>query len=294
MIKTILAPLSGSDDDRRTLDVARTVAQIFKAHVNALYVRPDPAELVRTAGFGDYGSAAMLEDMLKHFEEEAQAALDRARQQFSAFVTAASLSLREKPETGGQTPSANWREEKGDEVEVTTRQARFHDLVVMARPADVAEVGAITLESVLMGSGRPLLLAPPAVLKSLGQHVAIAWKDSAEAARALGAAMPFLAKASAVTFVAVEERTQARAPHPGSSLERVTSALAWHGIKATGKLVTPKETGGPDTLLRSAWAAGADLIVMGGYGHGRLREMVLGGFTRHMIRHSDLPILMLH
>jgi nucleotide-binding universal stress UspA family protein len=145
-----------------------------------------------------------------------------------------------------------------------------------------------------MGSGRPVLIAPPAVLKTLGQHVAVAWKDTAEAARALAVAMPFLAKASGVTLFEVEEKTQMRAPHPGASLERITAALAWHGIKATGKLVMPKEAGGPDTLLRSAWAAGADLIVMGGYGHGRLREMVLGGFTRHMIRHSDLPVLMLH
>jgi nucleotide-binding universal stress UspA family protein len=262
--------------------------------MEALHVRPDPAELVRTAGFGDYGSGAMLEDMLKRFEEESKASLDRARQQFNTFVAAAGLASREKPEAGAASASASWREEKGDEAEMTTRQARFHDLVVMARPGDVADVGALTLESVLLGSGRPILVMPSAPLKTLGQHVALAWKDSAEAARALAAAMPIMAKASAVTVFEIEEKAQPRAPQPGASLEHVVGALAWHGIKAAGKLVVPKEAGGPDTLLNSASAAGADMIVMGGYGHGRLREMVLGGFTRHMIRHSDLPVLMIH
>ena len=294
MIKTILVPLSGTDEDRRALEAAHSVAQSFGAHLEALYVRPDPIELVRAAGFGDYGTAAMLDDMLQRFEDEVKAALDRARTQFSSFLAETGIASREKPEPGGKTASASWHEEKGDEAEVTARQARFHDLAVMTRPGDIAEMGAITLESVLMGSGRPLLVAPPVPLKSLAQHVAVAWKDTAEAARALAAAMPLLAKATTVTVLEIHEQTTPRAAHPGASLERVVSALGWHGIKATGKLVTPKETGSPETLLRSAWAVGADLVVMGGYGHGRLREMVLGGFTRHMIRHSDLPVLMVH
>jgi nucleotide-binding universal stress UspA family protein len=236
----------------------------------------------------------MLEDMLRRFEEESKASLDRARRQFNAFVAAAGLASREKPEAAAASASASWREEKGDEAEMTTRRARFHDLIVMARPGDVAEVGALSLETVLLGSGRPVLVVPPTPLKTVGQHIGLAWKDTAEAARALAAAMPLMAKASAVTVFEIEEKAQPRAPQPGASLEQVVGALAWHGIKATGKLVAPKETGGPDTLLHSASAAGADLIVMGGYGHGRLREMVLGGFTRHMIRHSDLPTLMVH
>jgi len=294
MIKSILVPLSGAAEDRRALDAARMVAQSFAAHLEALYVRPDPVELVRAAGFGDYGTAAMLDDMLQRFEDEVKAALDRARAQFSSFLADSGIAAREKPDAGSPAPSASWREEKGDEADVTTRQARFYDLVAVARLADIAEVGALTLESVLMGSGRPLLVVPPAAVKTLGQHVAIAWKDTAEAARALAGAMPFVAKAATVTVLEVHEQTAPRTAHPGASLERVTGALAWHGIKATGKLVTPRDGGGPEMLLRSASAAGADLLVMGGYGHGRLREMVLGGFTRHMIRHSELPVLMVH
>ena len=292
MIKTILVPLSGADEDRRALDAARAVALSFDAHLEALYVRPDPLELVRAAGFG-YGTGVMLDDMLQRFEEEVKGASERARRQFSSFLAESGIASREKPEMTGRAASASWREEKGDEVDVTTLQARFHDLAVMARPGNIAEAGALTLESVLMGSGRPLLVAPTTV-KSVGQHVVVAWKDTAEAARALAAAMPFLAKAQTVTLFEIHEQTKARAGHPGASLERVTGALAWHGIRATGKLVTPKEAAGPETLLHSARSAGADLLVMGGYGHGRLREMVLGGFTRYMIRLGDLPVLMVH
>ena len=123
MIKTILVPLSGADEDRHALGATRIVLNALAAHVEALYVRPDAAELVRTAGFGDYGTGAMLEDMLRRFEEESKALLDRARQQFNAFVAGAGLASREKPEAGAASASASWREEKGDEAEMTTRRA---------------------------------------------------------------------------------------------------------------------------------------------------------------------------
>src|SRR6185503_17067135 len=134
------------------------------------------------------------------------------------------------------TPSAGWRETQGDFIDTTIAQARFHDLVVMSR-ASVGESLAV-LGGVLIGSGRPLLLAPSRAPETVGSTIAIAWKDSPEAARAVTTAMPFLSRAGRVLILTANEETE-RSPSEIESAEKVVTQLRWNGIGAEARSVIP-------------------------------------------------------
>jgi nucleotide-binding universal stress UspA family protein len=142
---------------------------------------------------------------------------------------------------------------------------------------------------VLFGTGRPILLVPRRWRGDLFGNAVIAWKSGAEAARAIGAALPLLEKSAAVTIFAATEHDIA----PASS-EGLVDYLRWHGI-AAGAMAFPD--GAPsvgEALLAAAGHAKADLLVMGAYTTSRLRELVFGGVTRHVLQHAALPVLLAH
>jgi nucleotide-binding universal stress UspA family protein len=121
------------------------------------------------------------------------------------------------------------------------------------------------------------------------ETIAIAWKSSVQAARALTAALPFLAIAKQVVLliVAGDQRTNEE------EAERLMSGLRWHGVPVSVRHLRAEDQSGPETLL-SAAAEHAALLVMGGYGHSRLREWIFGGFTLHVLRGAEVPVLMAH
>ncbi|MHA1570718.1 MAG: universal stress protein, partial [Alphaproteobacteria bacterium] len=151
---------------------------------------------------------------------------------------------------------------------------------------DVEEI--ITLEAVLFESGRPVLVVPPGTGLGDYDNIAIAWDGSLEASRAMHGAMPLLAAAGKVVVLAVGEDDRDPAP-----TEALTATLACHGIAATTRLIAQDGAIGV-ALLSGAVEAGCGLMVMGGYGHSRLREMVLGGVTRDVLAASALPVLIAH
>ena len=125
-------------------------------------------------------------------------------------------------------------------------------------------------------------------MQTIGERVAIAWNDSAEAARALAFALPFVEAASVVHVLTAETwRTQFEAT------EDLADYLEWRGIMCERRAIEAEDDVGA-ALLQAASAAGADLLVMGGYGRSRLRELVLGGVTRHVLTHAQLPVLLAH
>jgi nucleotide-binding universal stress UspA family protein len=150
------------------------------------------------------------------------------------------------------------------------------------------------LETTLMRSGRRVLIMPRSAAEMIGRTVVIAWKDSAETARALTAAMPFLVKAERIVVIEVSENGTEADRESGGSSDRLVAGLAWHRIKAEARIVKPGDRTGPEILLSAAGDVGADLVVMGAYGHSRVREMIFGGFTRRVLRAADLPVLMFH
>ncbi|HXV22745.1 MAG TPA: universal stress protein [Alphaproteobacteria bacterium] len=281
-VRVVLGLIDGGPAAEAAAGAALTVADAFEAHLQLLHVRPDPESLVPMIGEGMSG--LMLDQMVEGFRAESLERAAAARKLFEA------LEARRAGQPGDGKATIAFREEEGREDEVAARVGRLHDLIVLARSDRKAGAPAsVTLESVLLQSGRPVLVAPSAAAPSIGRKIVIAWNGKPQAARALGASLPFLAKADSVTVLtAVESHTVGR---PGE----VVRYLAWHGVRADSieaPATGPGKVG--QILLDQVGQAGADLLVMGAYGHSRLKEMILGGATHEVLGHAVLPVLMAH
>lgn len=176
-------------------------------------------------------------------------------------------------------------------IERVCRRARHVSLTVVgqqARDGDEELPGGDLLHALLLGSGRPVLVVPDADAPSPpGKRVAVAWNGTRESARALADAMPLLAAAEAVLLVQVGEGDS-------ESLSEIKRHLVRNGINAETRMVAPPDHNVGAAILASADGFSADLLVMGGYGHSRMREVVLGGATAHVLRHAGICLLMSH
>lgn len=181
-------------------------------------------------------------------------------------------------------------------VDATVAHARTSDLVIVGQADWQEPVDGIARDfpqQVLIHAGTPVLLVPFAGnFATIGEHVLVAWKDTREAARAIRDALPFLHGAKRVTLLEIDER-DGDAPGGSPSLGAACGWLQRHGI-AVASRCEPRTADVGDAILSRACALSADLIVMGAYGHSRAREWVLGGATRHLLRHMTVPTLMSH
>jgi nucleotide-binding universal stress UspA family protein len=169
-------------------------------------------------------------------------------------------------------------------------EARLSDLVVFPQNAGRGDNRlSITLEATLLDSSKPLLLTPERPPTKVGSTVAVAWNGGAECTRAVAAAMPFLLRAATVHILTAE--TKATAAQEGG---RLADYLAWHGIQANIHVVKPVDEPVGGAIVTRAAELGTDFLVMGGYGHSRVREMILGGVTRYVLDHPALPVLIAH
>jgi nucleotide-binding universal stress UspA family protein len=286
--RTILACLSDAKTAPATLGLALMVGRNHAAHVEALHVRIDPASAVPLVGEGMSG--AMVEEMLTVAERQATERAQGIRTLFDQTCAAQGIARTEAPFSDPQL-SVHWREEVGREEEVLAEAGRLADLLVIARPMPESDVPSVmTLNAALMESGRPLLLAPPTLPSTVGRKVAVFWNGSIEAARAVAAALPFLGQAEAVVILSAREES---ATSPGE----LVRYLAWHGVTASEHVFAAGSAGGgqvAQTLLDEAVTRGADLIVMGAYTHSRLRQLIMGGVTRHVLHYANLPVLLCH
>ena len=287
MIKTILVPATGSDRDGAVFASALAVARAFAAHLEFLHVRPDAAATA-VAMASDGGGATMVGSLINRLEEEASQREEKAKQLFQGFCEREGLTLRDAP-PGPQGPSAQWLREIGAEPYWMAEYGRAADLLVIGRLGEDEGVSLDTIEGALIDSGRPLLIPPAAPLTAVPETIAIAWKATPQAARALTAASPFLslAKQIVVLTVAEEERT------PQEAADRLMAGLRWHDVPVSVRHLRPEAHSAPDTLL-SAAGEHAALLVMGGYGRSRLREWIFGGFTLRVLRGAEVPVLMAH
>ena len=162
------------------------------------------------------------------------------------------------------------------------------DLIVASRTPDEDAVGRSTLEAVLLETGRPLLVPAAAAMPAAIERVAIAWKPTQHTTRAVALALPLIARAREVVVLTVAER-----PDEHATTDRLVRTLARHGLAARAEGLQPGPDGAVQTLLAAANER-ADLLVMGGYGHTRIREWVFGGFTREVLDGAPLPVLMAH
>ena len=287
MIKTILVPATGSDRDSAVFASALTVARAFAAHLEFLHVRPDAAATA-VAMASDGGGATMVGGLINRLEEEASEREGKAKQLFQSFCEREELAVQDAP-PGSQAPSAQWLREIGTEPYWVAEYGRTADLLVIGRPGEDEGVSLDTIEGALIDSGRPLLIPPAAPLTVLPETIAIAWKATPQAARALTAASPFLSTAKQVVVLTVAEDRRA----PEEEADRLMAGLRRHGVPVSVRHLRPEAQSAADTLL-SAAVEHAALLVMGGYGHSRLREWIFGGFTLRVLRGAEVPVLIAH
>lgn len=219
--------------------------------------------------------------------------VEEQRRQIEARARQAEARFREPTRRGGL--SSEWRAVEGDVVVAARLQARYADLTIVGQGLDVeptlSELAALP-EELVLGVGRPLLVVPRyGVFTTIGERVLIAWNGSREATRAVHDALPILKRAHTVTILSIDPEGQPADRVPGADIAR---HLARHSIRVEAATTYGPSTAVGDILLSRAFDLGADLIVMGAYGHSRMREMVLGGATRHLLRHMTVPVLMSH
>jgi nucleotide-binding universal stress UspA family protein len=287
MIKTILVPATGNQTDHAVFTSALAAARAFNAHLDFLHIRVDAAAMV-AAMATDGSGAAMVSGLVERIDEEASRRDDAARQMFDRFCKRERLTIEDTP-AGQQSPTAQWLRQTGDEAYWVREYGRAADLLVVGHPADDQGVSIGTIEAALVGTGRPVLIVPAAPLASLPETIVIAWKAAPEAARAVTAAMPLLSRSKRILIVTVAEE-EGLSDEEGA---RLMTALGWHGLNVSTRHLRPDRLGAADTLLAAAAEEGA-LVVMGAYGHSRLREWIFGGFTEHVLRGATVPVLMMH
>lgn len=287
MFKNILVPATGGPADAAAFAIARLAAGAFGAHLEFLHVRADATDVLMNMADGGIGGGAAVQAVIDRMDAEANTQAEAARREVDAMLATAGIPMREAP--GGAGPSAEYRQELGSRSTFVAQYGRSADLVVMGRGTQ--DDGTLeTLEAALMDTGRPLLIAPGIPPDSLGKRIVIAWKDTPEAARAVSCALPFIARAETVTIVNVADDADSQ----DQSGARLMRALRWHNPAVTLRQLVQGSSSAVEVLHREAAAQSADLLVMGGYGHSRLREMVFGGFTRRTLGDSALPVLMAH
>ncbi|HUZ74594.1 MAG TPA: universal stress protein [Stellaceae bacterium] len=283
-LRTIIAAVSGGTANDGAVEIALRLAKRFSAHVEAFHVRVDPRDIVMMAsdGFGMPVSGEWIDQLIA----DAKTVADKTKAAFVAAAGRHGLPLADAPRPDA---SASWREEAGYAPVLVADRARFFDLVVLGRSERVVDrPHSDTIEETLIRSGRPVLLAPAKAPDKLGEAIALGWNGAAEAVHVLSASLTLLAAARDAVVVTVGDDAAA-------SADSVLEYLAWHGIKARHRKVAPVAHVGPgEQVLAEARDEGADLLVMGGYGHRPWRELLFGGATRQVVGHSLLPVLLAH
>jgi nucleotide-binding universal stress UspA family protein len=284
-LRDLLVVLDGSARSEVVLSVATGLARRHDAHLTGYC----PLEALMPANLafvlGSYPVLTSLQGAVEQFEGEA---LAKAQVIETAFRN--QLQLNEL--------RGDWEVGRGNAGDVVARRVRTVDLAVLGQtdPDHPLPPAARNLiEDVLMNSGRPLLLVPFAGrFDTLGTNVLIGWNATREAARAAHDALSLIEPNATVTVLTVERGRPGVEPRemPGSAL---ADHLARWGLTVTAaRTATDGSISDSDALLSYASDIGADLLVAGGYGHSRARELVLGGVSRELLQHMTLPLLMSH
>lgn len=274
-LKSILVHVDDSKHRDARLAAAMALAELHDAHLTGLYVVAPPY-------IPTYMAAQVGAEVFEMQAKLARDAAEKARNWFEDKAQHAGIAWE-------------WRAAEGYVATVIATHVRYADIAVLGQPAPGETEMLVTEDlagQVILDAGRPVLLLPYAgQTHPIGTRVLVAWNGSREAARAVNDALSLLLRAETVFLVNVnpEKRSDADGEMPGAD---IALHLARHGVKAEAAPAYGTDIDVGDVLLSRAADLSADLIVMGAYGHSRFRELVLGGASRHILRHMTVPVLM--
>ena len=276
MIRDLCVYLDGTKKDEERIRAAEQTASLFDAFVAGVYVNTLP-DLSPALGY-DSGLID-IEDLQSAARASGMETAARLRARLEKL--AARSELRHHDIIGAGV------------AEQFVQEARLFDLCVASRPDPSSSEATHVTEAVMFGSGRSLLLVPPAGGEPFDpKTIVVAWRNTREAARAVAEALPFLSRAETVSLVMVgnEEMGSVERAVQGEDMAR---HLDRHGVKVELNSV-PRGKGVAATLLDEVKLSGAELLVMGAYGHSRLRQWALGGVTREVMSAATVPVLVAH
>ncbi len=277
-MKTILIPTEDHDAMPAVLEAARLVARTFDSYMEGFAVHPAAGTYVAVEPVSSLAISGA-------YEHDAELA-SQARTIFESF-----MRTHDVPAAGSGDAAAysyGWPRSEAEDDLFIGSYGRLFDLIALGRPGRAAQNPRMPpLEAALFDSGRPALIVPPAVPKSIGRNVLVAWNRSTEQATTNAFALPLLRLAEQVTVLEVEGGTT-----PGPSAEQAALHLRRNGIKATALTKKPGGRSVGEAVLDHATSIGADLLVKGAYTQSRLRQMMFGGATRHILANANLPVLM--
>ena len=266
-MKSILLPSDQSEAMASELRCAELLARVADGSIEGVALRPIHIEIVApdpivavTFPPADWNDADFIA---------------KARRNFESHFATCGVKYR-------------WRGGPSIDDAALGSLARVYDISVLGRPSASGNGPRMTtLESALFESGQPVLVAPPTPPETMGENVVVSWNCSTEQARATASALPIMRKARAVTIITIEGLTV-----PGPSGAQARDWLAANGINAREISMGNGGKKPGEVLLAEAKKLGADLLVKGAYTQSRLRQMIFGGATSHLLAHSTLPMLM--
>jgi len=276
-MKTILVPTEDHDAMQAVLDAAWLMAKSFDSYLEGFAIRPMAGTYVTLEPVSSLAlTGAFDTEAAKH-----------AREVFETYMMS-----HEVPQSAPEpaTLSYGWPMADAADDAYLGSYGRVFDLIVLGRPGRAPQNPRMApLEAALFESGRPVLIVPPEVPKTIGRNILVAWNGSTEQAYTNVFAMPLLRKAEQVTVLAVEGGMT-----PGPTAEQAAQHLRRNGIKATALTVKPESRTTGEVILDHCSQLGCDLLIKGAYTQSRLRQMIFGGTTRHILANATVPVFSAH
>lgn len=273
-LKNILVVVDDTESTATRLSYAARLAERHEAHLAGVFVTP-PLDTPA------YVMAQVPAAVRKAQTEAAERKADEVRTAFEQVMS-----------KGGLSDRAEWRRQDGEPTTTVALMGRYADLIVVGQtPPEAPATAIVDPAELTLAGGRPVLVVPYSFRPTgVGEHVLVAWNGSREAARAVADAMPILEAADRVSVLSIDPGRDL-GDEPGAD---IAAHLAHHGIDVEAMHMVSHGLDPADALLNRASDLSADMIVMGAYGRSRLRELVLGGVTRGILRHMTVPVLMAH
>jgi len=276
-MKSILIPTEDHDAMPAVLEAARLVARAFDSYMEGFAVRPS---------VGTYVTLEPVSGLAISAADESDAARE-AQQQFESFMQAQGVPRGNREQ---DSFSFNWPRTDPLDDSFIGSYGRVFDLIALGRPGRAPQNPRMPpLETALFESGRPVLIVPDKAPQMLGRNVLVSWNGSTEQARTNEFALPLLRLADKVTVLSVEGGMT-----PGPTGEEAAIHLRRHGVKASAVTMKRGTRATGEVILDQASALGCDLLVKGAYTQSRLRQMMFGGATQHILANANLPVFMAH
>lgn len=286
-IAKILAPVTGGPRDAIVLAGAQAAAKPFNAHVEALFIRPDPVEAMPF--YGEGMSSAVVQEIMDASKTASGKASQAARQACEAAARDAGALTAPAPGKREKVTCA-FVEVQGNFADRVTFAARLSDLVVFGPLKEGDRPGlSEAFEATLIETGRPILLVSQPPKPDFYDAIAVGWNGSVASAHAVTAALPYLERAARVEILTVKQPNA-----EPISADELKAYLGLRGIAASDRQIDAGTRPVSDVLLEAAGAGGAGMLVAGGYGHSRLRELFVTGVTRRVVAQADIPCFLVH